>query len=509
MTIPDAAGLPAAYSKSALWSIVTDPDLAEVISSLSGGEVEIDTVLERIQVMMEPENLPPEMVAMGLDRAIKGLRAISSSVVLPEDVRGTLEPFLWRVQSYEGLIAAKYRGGVECYGSERQPPATIEGLATLLGDDAGVLDDPYGNRFGYRVDPESAEGFVLTAFGADGVPGGEGVNADISSDDHMESEALAFVSENLAIRVVLEFGSAETAAQLFGTFSGMGVSEGAGEMLQLGEGVQGFAILPPGEESPVATLTRTGPHLFLSLFGDGAEDAVAAANSEKGGLLVSPDYRSAMTGLERRGGTALYEAYARRSFAAVLADVLEVLAQADGIQLGDLGIDGKETGLQLAQFMRGAASEYPVFAERVVLDDGLFMKDKFYPVAPETARARMAQPKLDAGMLASIPAEAALVVAMRKDINEMGAALRGLVDTFGDLGAEAGVDAVGMLAALEEQAGGRVEDRVFAHLGDQVLITSEPIRGPSIPNTLLQIPVKNEEALIEGLAGWYLSLIHI
>ncbi len=506
LTVPDVAGLPAAYSKGALWSIVTDPDLAEAVSNLTGGEVELGLVLDRIQMMMEPANLPPEMVAMGLDAAIKDLRAVSSSVVLPEDVPGTLEPFLWRVKSYEALITAKYRGGAEFYGSEQSPPATIDGLATLLGDDASVLDDPYGNRFGYRVDPESAEGFLLTAFGADGQPGGEGVNADISSDDRMETEAMEFVSKHLAIRVALEFGSAETAAQLFGTISGMGVSEEVGKMLELGDGARGFGIIPPGEEQPVATLTQTGTHLFLSVFGDGAEAAVAAAGTRAGGLLVSPDYRSALSGLKRRGGTALYEAYARRSFAAVFADVLEVLAQADGIQLGDMGLDGKEVALQLAQFMRGAASEHPVVAERVVLEDGLFLKDKFHPVDPVTARARMAEPKLDAGMLASIPADAALVIAMRKDVNEMGAALRGLLETFGGMGAQAGFDAAGMLAALEEQAGGRIEDRVFAYLGDQVLITSEPIRGPSIPNTLLQIPVTNEAALIEGLAAWYGAL---
>lgn len=66
-------------------------------------------------------------------------------------------------------------------------PSTEEGLNALVSNEKGenLLDrkevplDPWGNPYQYRLEGGS---FVITSFGADGQPGGEGNNADISSD---------------------------------------------------------------------------------------------------------------------------------------------------------------------------------------------------------------------------------------------------------------------------------------------------------------------------------------
>ncbi len=74
-------------------------------------------------------------------------------------------------------------------------PTAEEGLDVLLtapsGDDASKWDGPYlqknsvpmdgwGNAFEYRTDVEPWP-FVLRSLGADGKPGGEGENADLSN----------------------------------------------------------------------------------------------------------------------------------------------------------------------------------------------------------------------------------------------------------------------------------------------------------------------------------------
>ncbi|MBI4878237.1 MAG: type II secretion system protein GspG [Planctomycetes bacterium] len=48
-------------------------------------------------------------------------------------------------------------------------------------EDTGALFDSWENPFDYKV--EGGRKFVITSFGADGMPGGEGVDGDISSKD--------------------------------------------------------------------------------------------------------------------------------------------------------------------------------------------------------------------------------------------------------------------------------------------------------------------------------------
>jgi len=46
-------------------------------------------------------------------------------------------------------------------------------------DDEQWLIDPWGNSYDYKQ--MSSRKFLITCFGADGLPGGEGVDADITS----------------------------------------------------------------------------------------------------------------------------------------------------------------------------------------------------------------------------------------------------------------------------------------------------------------------------------------
>lgn len=79
------------------------------------------------------------------------------------------------------------------FDTDRYPTAA-EGLAALLQPPAGLarwngpyvrdashLVDAWGRAFQYRTD---GSGFVITSLGADGAPGGTGVDADITNAPH-------------------------------------------------------------------------------------------------------------------------------------------------------------------------------------------------------------------------------------------------------------------------------------------------------------------------------------
>lgn len=48
-------------------------------------------------------------------------------------------------------------------------------------DQRGAPEDPWGNPFVYRSPAEDGRDYQIISYGADGEPGGEGVNADISN----------------------------------------------------------------------------------------------------------------------------------------------------------------------------------------------------------------------------------------------------------------------------------------------------------------------------------------
>jgi general secretion pathway protein G len=61
-------------------------------------------------------------------------------------------------------------------------PSTEEGLASVrkyLGKD--IPNDPWGHPYVYRFPGEHGEDPEIISYGADGQPGGEGINADIVS----------------------------------------------------------------------------------------------------------------------------------------------------------------------------------------------------------------------------------------------------------------------------------------------------------------------------------------
>ncbi len=78
-----------------------------------------------------------------------------------------------------------------------QFPTTEDGLQALIVQPADapnwkgpyidqhqIPNDPWHNPYDYVApDPATNDDFLITCYGADGAPGGDGINADITSDD--------------------------------------------------------------------------------------------------------------------------------------------------------------------------------------------------------------------------------------------------------------------------------------------------------------------------------------
>jgi len=71
----------------------------------------------------------------------------------------------------------------------KQLPDSLDNLVNnekgSLIDSAEVPLDPWGNAYQYEV--ESSTKFVISSYGADGMPGGTGYDADIRSDNLQEN----------------------------------------------------------------------------------------------------------------------------------------------------------------------------------------------------------------------------------------------------------------------------------------------------------------------------------
>ena len=71
-----------------------------------------------------------------------------------------------------------------------QEPQGLDGWSGPYVRDLKMLNDPWGQPIAYDVDTDKRT-FVLTSLGADGKPGGSGVNRDLHAPTHAPAAAVA------------------------------------------------------------------------------------------------------------------------------------------------------------------------------------------------------------------------------------------------------------------------------------------------------------------------------
>lgn len=101
-------------------------------------------------------------------RATSDIAALKTAVRLYQGDNSTIP------SSRQGLDAL-----VKCPSTEPVPKNWREPYL----DSLKIKEDPWGNEYIYFVPGRNKEEFEIVSYGADGQPGGDGFNADISSSD--------------------------------------------------------------------------------------------------------------------------------------------------------------------------------------------------------------------------------------------------------------------------------------------------------------------------------------
>jgi general secretion pathway protein G len=117
--------------------------------------------------------------------------SILAALIIPKLVGKTDDAKIAKAKSDISTMASL----IEAYRLDTgQYPSTDQGLEALHTPPTGVNNykgpymgeiplDPWGNQYQYVSPGPNGEDFLITSYGADGQPGGDGPNADITNDD--------------------------------------------------------------------------------------------------------------------------------------------------------------------------------------------------------------------------------------------------------------------------------------------------------------------------------------
>jgi general secretion pathway protein G len=118
--------------------------------------------------------------------------AILAALIVPRIVGRTSDAKIAKAKSDIAELSSQlqaYRADTDKY------PTTEQGLQALRTQPSDVQNwhgpylskdiptDPWNNMYNYESPGPNGEDFVIISYGADGAPGGEGDNADLSSND--------------------------------------------------------------------------------------------------------------------------------------------------------------------------------------------------------------------------------------------------------------------------------------------------------------------------------------
>lgn len=494
--------LPKLYENSPLWRILTDPDLATAVYGVSRGQVDLNEMLGMLVEEISLDKLPPEALAMGVDRLIVGLEGVSSSIILPEDLQeaiGELGP-LFKTDMQLSEVGSAI--GTQGFLSSDGLPASLDELEEV---DPARLVDPFGNRLVYEVTEDS---FTLTSLGRDGAAGGAGLDSDFvyegdwgTTEGNLEDAVLGALIENVGIRLVLDFDSAETAGVLLNDIrlSAMDV-QGESGTVDLGDGrsLDTFTVRESmGAETETVIevwFARNEDHLVVG-FGDQApfEDFENETRGGfTGGLATDPGFLASVAGLPATHGDVLTGQYSAFPVTDMVFDVIEFGLSIAAPQLEqemDEPLDLEQISSQIDVLRGFGRSLAPAGAVRVAMVDGHFESDGFTPAEMRTDTPSIGFEAIDPQVLAMLPPEAAMVFIAPVDYAGLSSQMESLLG-----------GAVGELTAFEAALEMDLVEDLLAHLASQSIISIGRIRGIGLPTSLMHVQLRDAEAFQAGLA---------
>lgn len=485
------AELPQAYRTTWIASLLNDEELAKAVEGLSQGEVKMSEMVAMLESYLDPRSMPPQMVELGMDVLLDNLESISASISLPADPAKLLE---LRHASNAQLEISALQTQLEFHAmnSGGEYPESLSALEDIGAD---LLSDPWGHD--YQID---ASGEVYS-FGADGADGGSGLAADVRLGQSVDIQAmlLPVLAEELGLQVTLRCKSAEGARELLE----MAASRQA---LEISEAIQvdgapmlaATQAITEGEVTLHTFLAQYGNDVTLG-FGNNRIEHLQARLSGRDRsqerrlhLADHADLAVALEALPDPGALPVLQTWRTMSWSELAQIGLEL-----AVASGELDFDEMPVEVDVEELLgyfeapdNGWRGEYTRTQMRA---DGRFLKESF-GVGERAPAWRGADPK-PSDLLSYLPDTSSLV--WRTGLSGEGAAeaVLGLLEMV--------ASEVDMPSpeALEQQLGFSLSEDLFGLLGDELVMSMDPVRGMGVPGMRAFIRVNEPELFAERLTA--------
>lgn len=478
LEVPDVPKLLEAYPGAPLLQMIRDEAVRSTFSELlSAAELDVGAAvrkgLERVGV--------PDMLAADPLAAVGGmldqLQSLSLSVSLSGETSHVTR------QLADSLVAAARIQALTEKAREYQkthdgfPPAEIAELE--LPED--WHNDPWGRPYRIHVDMESLD-FRIESLGADGVEGGAGFAADLSSDGSLENHASELFAATLDLVTRVEFTGAESAERAWELSTAaleaeLGSRPGGRRELSVRGKPARVCELP---DLPGTTLS---PWLFAvdreisaGLGRDALARALARAQTESGKLRSSPNVQRVAEHLGPASGATVASGWIELDRVdALLSSVERGLAE-----FGDANVS----------FMRLSGSG--LF--RMQLAGDRFVSDYAYNVSADSALARCAgATPVPERLWNFIPSESIGVYASSIDGQAIyDEIMRNITGVHGERPKA--------LERIEREHGFSIEKDLIGNLGGGAAAYLLPIAGViSIPGIAVVVELRDATAFQRGL----------
>lgn len=489
--VPDVGSVLEAYDRTASARLLADPELREAFAELLGSsELDPETVAGQIsaQTGVPPEALlhPIATVVSYLSLAKSASLSISLDETRPGEFAETVVRLHDAVTELGELQDALYMHAVEHDG---RYPDTL----AVAGATEAQTTDPWGRSYRYAVLPDGS-GFELVGLGADGAPGGEGRDGDLSAATAIADLLEHEFEHRFGVTLTIALHESTDAVRLLDLArqgaSRLGLTEAAGYQPAASSDIdlvwyEGAPWDAPGD-APGDARGSDGPGLWVMR--NGGELALGLGSSDPKRMLdrLAGKARSALdsTGhdnLERRfadaAGTALAKGFVE--FTELLA-ALQKLDPVEGVNWGFFAPYAKSTW------------------RTAIAPDGRFVTESYAARLDEEGELAqcIGHGPIPEGVWNFIPSESIGVFAASIDAPRLYDMILGIVQA--DLPSEHKT----ALMRIESKYGFDLRDDLFGALGSSAGGYLLPISGLlALPGFALVAELEDPERFQRGLEG--------
>ena len=479
LALPDVQATNRAYAQAPLSRILRDPDLGEFVREATElQDLRLDLApLEALGLLPEALGLAPETGAM-LQELLPELRSASLSI------RGLRRPDAAQQRDLARLRAAlqgvqEWNAHVEQWRLEHAgaPPGSL----AELGRPEAALLDPWGHAYAFEAGG-AGESWSVRSLGADGAPGGNFADTDVSARWEESSIAAAIALQSLGVQVVLDFATEHAAGAVHERLDRLPDTE----RLFL-DGSRASLIRFEGFPHHQLWTLHRGTRLELGLSADASAAITAQMGrlTDAGGLGAHSAYQRGAELLAAGEGSSgvVLRAWQNLSWLQMLARGFELAATVEGA----IGDEEVQAVLALLNTLTGDARTPEVWESHLLEGRFQTVSHRFPPAERTGLDAWLGREALDLDRLPPIPEDAMLVWGSSLDADALVGSLLELMQQV------SGISADTWVRSMQESHGFHLREDLFAQLGESVLVHSQPLAGVGPPKLYATIELEDAE----------------